>query len=82
MEKEINKLFKGENRQFALQLIEIIHNLKEYWALTVRQVYYQAVAGLLIENKDSQYRRVSRVLTRLRRRCAFCLEVAFFRFFF
>ena len=67
MEKEINKLFKGENRQFALQLIEIIHNLKEYWALTVRQVYYQAVAGLLIENKDSQYRRVSRVLTRLRR---------------
>jgi hypothetical protein len=59
--------FRGESRALAERLIEITYALREYWPLTVRQAYYQAVAALLIENVENQYRRVSRVLTDLRR---------------
>lgn len=61
------ELFRGFNREFSERLIGIVHGMDEYWPLTVRQVYYQAVAALLIENRQAEYKRVSKVLTTLRR---------------
>jgi hypothetical protein len=63
----IQELFKGKNRELAAELIAIIGELRDYWPLTVRQTYYQAVSRLLIANKQSEYRKVSRLLTTLRR---------------
>src|SRR5690606_35475531 len=60
-------LFDGDNRVLAAALIEITNDLREYWPLTVRQIYYQVVARLLVPNEQNQYKRVSRVLTTLRR---------------
>jgi hypothetical protein len=69
--------FNQQTKALAESLIGIIDSLKEYWPLTVRQVYYQAVAGLLIKNADSEYRKISRILTKLRRADALpwrCIE--------
>ena len=63
----IQELFKGKNRELAAELNAIIGELRDYWPLTVRQTYYQAVSRLLIANKQSEYRKVSRLLTTLRR---------------
>jgi hypothetical protein len=59
--------FRGESRTLAERLVEITFSMQDYWPLTVRQAYYQAVAALLIANNENQYKRVSRVLTDLRR---------------
>ncbi|MGB5834625.1 MAG: hypothetical protein WBG92_21925, partial [Thiohalocapsa sp.] len=64
---ELNRLFKGANRGLSAALIEIINAMRDYWPLTVRQVYYQAVSRLLIANHLNEYRKVSRALTTLRR---------------
>ena len=64
---EIDMLFRGRNRELARDLITIIDELTEYWPLTVRQVYYQCVARLLIDNKLAEYQRVSKLMTTLRR---------------
>ena len=39
----------------ASQVIEVTNNLEKYWPLTLRQIYYQLVAGGLIENTRSKY---------------------------
>ncbi|MBW9265843.1 MAG: hypothetical protein K1563_07870 [Candidatus Thiodiazotropha sp. (ex. Lucinisca nassula)] len=62
-----NDLFRGNNRAVAPALVNIINGLREYWPLTVRQVYYQAVAALILQNNLNEYRRVSKILTTLRR---------------
>ncbi|MCF7977769.1 MAG: hypothetical protein K9L82_07085, partial [Chromatiaceae bacterium] len=62
-----SQLFKGANRELADALISIVTEMREYWPLTVRQVYYQAVSRLLVSNHINQYRKVSRNLTTLRR---------------
>ncbi|MES9949346.1 MAG: hypothetical protein ABW118_10335 [Candidatus Thiodiazotropha sp.] len=60
-------LFRGCNRTIAPALVNIINGLREYWPLTVRQVYYQAVAALILQNNLGEYRRTSKILTTLRR---------------
>ena len=47
-------------------ILVAMDDLKEYLPMTVRQVYYQLVARMVIPNKHSQYRRVSRILTEMR----------------
>jgi len=44
----------------------IIEELNDYWPLTLRQIYYQLVAALIIENNISQYQRLSRLLSQAR----------------
>lgn len=63
----IDELFRGKNRDFAVSLIGIIGELRTYWPLTVRQVYYQAVSKLIVKNCLGSYQRTSKVLTSLRR---------------
>ena len=65
-QEDIERLFKGNNRALATAIVEIVQGMREYWPLTVRQVFYQAVSRLIIENDQSQYRRVSTVLVKLR----------------
>lgn len=62
-----NDIFKGARRGLAVALAAIVTELREYWPLTVRQAYYQAVSRLVVQNNLNQYRRVSQVLTTLRR---------------
>lgn len=60
-------IFKGETIDQARTLIDIINDMREYWPLTVRQIYYQSVARLLFPNRQNFYAKVSRILTTLRR---------------
>ena len=66
-EAELSSLFKGANKDLALAMVNITHEMRAYWPLTVRQVYYQAVSRLLVANKLNEYRKTSRILTTLRR---------------
>lgn len=63
----IRALFRGRNRELARDLVAIFEDMREWWPLTVRQAYYQCVAGGKLSNRLSEYRRVSAVLTELRR---------------
>jgi hypothetical protein len=60
-------IFRGRRLELAQTLIEITHELEDWWPLTVRQAYYRAVAASIIGNNINEYQRVSRVLTTLRR---------------
>jgi len=62
----LNSLFKGSNRDLVPKLLEVIWNLQRYWPMTLRQIYYQAVANLLVSNNESQYRRIMNILKKLR----------------
>ncbi len=49
------------------QLINIVDvDLRDYWSLTVRQVYYQMVKNLFMPNSINSYRKVSKLLANLR----------------
>lgn len=63
----IKRLFRGDNRTLAHDLIAIFQGMRDWWPLTVRQAYYQAVGAGKLSNRLSEYRRVSAVLTDLRR---------------
>lgn len=59
----------GMRKQTEIYLnnaIEIISSMEEYWPLTLRQIYYQLVAQLLIRNALNEYQKLSRVLSKAR----------------
>lgn len=51
---------------FLEQVQEVLEELRGYWPLTLRQVYYRLVAGGVIENNRSEYQKLSRILTTAR----------------
>ncbi len=54
-------------QQRTLELMEQAYNvLQEYNPMTLRQVYYQLVARHIIENKQSEYKRLSNTLVKAR----------------
>lgn len=63
----VDELFRGDNRVLATQLMSLTQDFRDYWPMTLRGFYYQAVAALLIQNNESQYRRVGKILATLRR---------------
>ena len=63
----VRRLFRGSNRTLAVDLIAIFGEMRCWWPLTVRQAYYQCVGQGKLSNRLSEYRRVSAVLTELRR---------------
>jgi hypothetical protein len=64
----IVKHFRGHDRQmFAVKAFNIVSQMKKYWPLTVRQVFYQLVVKHIIENSQNAYQTVSRLTTKLRR---------------
>ena len=44
----------------------ILENFKEYWPLTLRQIYYQLVKDFIIENKKNEYKKLSEILSKAR----------------
>jgi hypothetical protein len=48
------------------EIVEIVNGLKDYWGLTLRQIYYQLVSRELIENKQTEYKSLSRLLVKAR----------------
>ena len=59
-------IFYKNRKKIADAIIKVVSDLWTWWPLTVRQVYYQLVAKLIIENRLSEYRKVSGVLVKLR----------------
>lgn len=55
-----------EANDYLSKVQNILEELREYWPLTLRQVYYQLVASGVIGNNKSQYQKVSRVLVKAR----------------
>ena len=47
---DLRALFKGDNRELLPKLLEVVWSLEDYWPMTLRQIYYQAVAALLVAN--------------------------------
>lgn len=48
------------------EVIEIINDLKKYWPMSLRQIYYQLVTKGIIENCKNEYNMLSKKLTDLR----------------
>jgi hypothetical protein len=48
-------------------LLRIVIELRDYWPLTVRQIYYQGVAQRVFANRLGNYKKTSDILTTLRR---------------
>jgi hypothetical protein len=44
----------------------VLAELRGYWPLTLRQVYYRLVASLLIDNTKQEYKKLSQILARAR----------------
>ena len=57
---------RAETETYLKKVLETIEGLRGYWPLTLRQIYYQLVAGLVIGNDINQYKKLSRVLTQAR----------------
>ena len=54
------------NGQRLKQVQHVLQQLRQYWPLTLRQVYYQLVAAEYIENRQSQYQALSKLLKQAR----------------
>ena len=61
-----DRLFRGHKRQLARSVLEVINRLEEFWPLSLRQAYYQCVAGLLVPNNVASYRQIMDICKRLR----------------
>jgi hypothetical protein len=48
------------------QVRAVLERLADYWPLTLRQVFYQLVAALVVPNRLGEYKKLSRVLTKAR----------------
>ena len=49
------------------QVIEITDNLRDYWPLTLRQIYYQLVAAGHLENNSNRYKALSTICSDMRK---------------
>lgn len=57
----------GNKRQELLaQVGSVLEELRGFWPLTLRQLYYQLVARLVIKNSLNQYKRLSALLAKAR----------------
>lgn len=56
----------GKNAVLIERVREVIDGMRQYWPLTLRQVYYQLVAAGVIANEKREYKRLSRILTSAR----------------
>ena len=64
---EESRLFRGNNKAIAVAMAGIVHELRDWWPLTVRQAYYQCVTRGVFTNHDRNYQKTSKILTKLRR---------------
>lgn len=65
--KYIDKRFNAESRQIISEANSIIKEYQdEGYSLTLRQIYYQFVARDLIQNKQSEYKRIGGIMNNAR----------------
>src|SRR5512144_2138059 len=57
---------KEKTRTYLDTVIKTVEGMREYWPLTLRQVYYQLVAALVIDNRLNEYKRLSKLLSEAR----------------
>lgn len=57
---------KEKTQKILDTVVEVLNELQDYWPLTLRQIYYQLVSRLVIENHKNQYVRLSNILVRAR----------------
>jgi len=58
------KNFHGKTKEILVKIIEIVEEYRQAgYRMTLRQLYYQLVARVIIENKLSEYSKLSRLLT-------------------
>jgi hypothetical protein len=62
----ISTNFNKKRSGIADAIAKIVFDLDDFWPLTVRQVYYQLVAKLIIENALREYKKTSQILVKLR----------------
>ena len=60
--------FNRQTRPVVDAILQIIDEFAEYLPMTVRQVFYQLVARLIVPNHSKQYRKTSRLLVQMRER--------------
>ncbi len=53
---------QNEKREYIRAVQDVIEKLRDYWPLTIRQVYYQLVSALLIPNEPNEYKRLIRIM--------------------
>lgn len=57
---------RKKTQTYLNNVLEVMNSLREYWPLTLRQVYYQLVAAGVITNNRNEYQKLSRVLSMAR----------------
>ncbi len=62
----IRSKMNSHNQELAAKIIEITDGLRDYWPLTLRQIYYQLVAKGIIENEQKRYKSLSKLLSTMR----------------
>lgn len=53
-------------RNQADLVLEVVFHLKDYWPLTLRQIYYRLVAAGYIPNTRSKYSDLSKLIKHMR----------------
>lgn len=54
---------REKTRTYLDITLQTIEDMRDYWPLTLRQIYYQLVAGLIIDNRLNEYKRLSTLLS-------------------
>ena len=54
------------SKEYLEQVQCVIEELRDYWPLTLRQVYYRLVVAEVIDNKRAEYQKLSRILVKAR----------------
>src|SRR5438309_680188 len=54
---------RPETEELIARVLDVLSELRDYWPLTLRQVYYRLVSAGIIENRQEEYKKLSRVLT-------------------
>jgi hypothetical protein len=62
----VKSKLRVETQQYRDAVIAVLDDLRDYWPLTLRQVYYQLVASGTIENNRNEYQKLSRNLSAAR----------------
>ncbi|MBF0477634.1 MAG: hypothetical protein HQK59_17775, partial [Deltaproteobacteria bacterium] len=57
----------GKRKDSAEQVIQAAEELREFWPLTLRQLYYRLVASGAIPNKKSAYKTLSELVKNMRK---------------
>lgn len=63
----LRNFFSKRNTVLAAAIRDIVDEMRKYWPLTVRQLFYRLVSAGIIPNTPNDYKRVSDVGAKLRR---------------